>query len=156
MDMPQVPEQGLEQPGTAEQQIDMEIVVGQVGRAIAGTFGGEYQHQSGGGGAGGYYEFTSLAELDGIITRIKAMRVKTADAGDMFLQAIGFVEPPAEDIMSVMQANATRNSLQLGLEHNRALLRQADAAIAKFETSRQQYASTEHGVASDLKTQYRG
>ncbi|MCE7009955.1 hypothetical protein LWC34_45190 [Kibdelosporangium philippinense] len=154
--MPAGFEQDQGQPATAGQQIDTEIAVTQSGRAIAGVLGGEYHHQSGGGGAGGYYEFTSLGELDSIITRLKAVREKIYDARNKFAQAIGFVEPPAQDVLSVLQANATRNSLQLGLEHNRALLREADAAIAKFESSRKQYASTEHSVTSDLKSQYRG
>ena len=58
--------------------------------------------------------------------------------------------------MSVLQANATRASLEAGYRHNRALLNAAEAAIAKLETSRKNYAETEHDTKSALNRQYRG
>jgi hypothetical protein len=105
-------QQDQAQPGTAEQQVDAEIVVAQVGQAIAGTFGGEYHHESGGGGTSGYYEFTSLAQLDEIINEFKAVRDDIAEDGRKLFRAQGLITPPAEDIMSVMQANATVASIK--------------------------------------------
>ncbi|MCE7008540.1 hypothetical protein LWC34_37870 [Kibdelosporangium philippinense] len=151
--------EGLEQdqePGTAEQQVDSEIVLGQVGGAIASAFDGEYEHHSGGGGAGGYYEFTSLAELDGIIARVKAVHETILTDGEKFQRAAELAQPPAADIMSVMQAKATQQWLIRAYEHNQMLLQVANAAIRKLETSRKLYASTEQGVTSDMNNQYEG
>src|SRR5262245_32445191 len=94
--------------GSAEEQIDFEVKAAQTTYAIAGTFGAEYQHQSGGGG-GGYYEL-SLADLDEIIAEVKFEADGIAKDGRKIQHAIGLVEPPAKDIMSQLQAQATINS----------------------------------------------
>jgi hypothetical protein len=90
--MPVGPEQ--DRQGTAAEQVDAEITLTQVGRIIVGAFGGEYEHQSGGGGTGGHYEFTSLADLDGIITDLTFERDGIFEDGAKIRYAIGLVEHP--------------------------------------------------------------
>jgi hypothetical protein len=136
-------QQGQEQPGTAEQQVDAEIVVAQVGRA--------YQHESGGGGAGGYYEFTSLAQLDEIITELKTVADGIATDGLKLERAQSLITPPAEDIMSVVQANATIASLKAAREHNGRMLAAAEAEITKLEAARQAYAQVEDASAQSFR-----
>lgn len=138
-----------EQPSPAQQQIEAEIAVTQASRAVAEMFGGEYAHQSGGGGAGGYYEFTSLAELDGLIAELRAVRDDIADDGRELNRAIGVVVPPARDIMSQLQAQATIASWEAAREHNRRMHAAADEEIAKLEAARKAYAEAEDaGVQS--------
>ncbi|MCE7001646.1 hypothetical protein LWC34_02140 [Kibdelosporangium philippinense] len=142
-----------EQPGSAAEQVDAEIAVAQVGQIIVGTFGGEYQHQSGGGGAGGHYEFTSLAELDGIIADLKFELDGIFSDGNKIRQAIGLVEPPARDIMSQLQAQATINSWQLALDHNQRMWHAANAEIDKLEAARKAYSHTEDVNTAKMKNQ---
>jgi hypothetical protein len=132
-----------DQPGPVLQQIRAEIAAAKVGSAIADLFGGEYTHHSGGGGAGGYYEFTSLADLDSIITELKTVRDDITEDGWMLGRAIGTVVPPAQDIMSQMQAQATIASWDAAREHNRRMQAVADAEIAKLEDARKAYAQVE-------------
>jgi hypothetical protein len=132
-----------EQSGPAEQQVDTEVTVTQVGRAIAGMFGSEYAHRSGGGGSGGYYEFTSLVQLDEIVTELKTVADDIAEDGRELEQAIGLVVPPARDIMSQLQAQATIASWTAAREHNRRMQAAAEAEIAKLEAARQAYAQAE-------------
>jgi hypothetical protein len=113
------------QSGSAEQQIDAEITTGKAVGAVVGGFGGEYHHQSGGGGFDGYYEYASLADLDAIITRLTAVHDTIKSDGDKFMHVLELIKPPAADVMSVMQANATRASVTAGYLH-RALFSRLD------------------------------
>ncbi|MCE7009316.1 hypothetical protein LWC34_41855 [Kibdelosporangium philippinense] len=142
-----------DQSGTAAEQIDAEVATAQAGRIIVGTFGGEYEHQSGGGGAGGHFEFTSLTELDGIIADLKSEREGIFNDGSKIRYAIGLVEPPAKDIMSQLQAKATINSWQLAFEHNQRMLAAADAEIAKLEAARNAYSHVEEGNTASMRKQ---
>jgi hypothetical protein len=144
-------QQAPEQPGPVEEQIDVEITATQVGRAIAGMFGGEYEHQSGGGGVGGYYEFTSLAHLDEIITELKTVADDIGEDGRELERAISLVVPPARDIMSQLQAQATIASWTAAWEHNRRMRAAAEAEIAKLETARQAYAQVEDASTKSFR-----
>ncbi|CAM3552740.1 hypothetical protein KIPE111705_13845 [Kibdelosporangium persicum] len=140
-----------EQSEPARQQIDTEIAVTQTGRAIAAMFGGEYAHQSGGGGAGGYYEFTSLAELDEIITEIKTVADGIIEDSRKLYHARGLMTPPAKDIMSVLQANAAAASVEAAYEHNGRMSAAAEAEIVKLEAARQAYARVEDVSAQSFR-----
>ncbi|MBP2331014.1 hypothetical protein JOF56_011399 [Kibdelosporangium banguiense] len=140
-----------EQTGSAQQQVEAEVTVTQVGRAIAGMFGGEYTHQSGGGGAGGHYEFTSLTELDEIITELKIVADGIIKDGRKLDDAQALVSPPANDVMSVLQANAAVVSIQAARDHNRRMSAAAEAEIAKLETARQAYAQVEGTSAQSFR-----
>nr|WP_157527429.1 hypothetical protein [Kibdelosporangium sp. MJ126-NF4]CEL14841.1 hypothetical protein [Kibdelosporangium sp. MJ126-NF4]CTQ96528.1 hypothetical protein [Kibdelosporangium sp. MJ126-NF4] len=135
------------QSGPAQQQVETEVAVAQVSQAIAGMFGGEYNHQSGGGGAGGHYEFTSLAELDSIITELKTMADSITLDGESLDRARSLITPPADDIMSTLQTKITVFSLTAAFEHNRAMCLAAEAEISKLVKAREAYAQAEnHGA----------
>lgn len=129
--------------GTARQQVDDEVTVAQVGRAVANMFDGHYDHQSGGGGTGGRYEFTSLAELDTIIAELKTMTDGIAQDGAKLYGAVSLIRPPADDVMSVLQAQAAVDSLLAAADHNQRMLAAAEAEIAKLKAARQAYAQVE-------------
>ena len=132
-----------EQSGSARQQVDEEVTTAQVGQAITGMFGDTYEHQSGGGGAGGHYEFTSLAELDTIITELKSIANGIAQDGTQLNRAGGSITPPADDVMSVLQADITVSSILAAVEHNERMLSAAEAEIKKLEAARRAYSQAE-------------
>jgi hypothetical protein len=116
--------------------------LGQAGYVITG---------SGGGGTGGQYMFASLAELDGIITAWETLRDRIGAREEKFRRAISLISPPAEDIMSRLQAQTTLQSLKKAQEHNQAMYTYADGYVTKLKTSRSQYASNERGSAALLR-----
>lgn len=86
--------------------------LGQAGYSITG---------SGGGGAGGQYVFADLDQINGIISDAERLLTDIRDDGASLLRAQQRVEPPAEDIMSVMEAEATVRSLDQAITHNQAM-----------------------------------
>ncbi|ONI79300.1 hypothetical protein ALI144C_26095 [Actinosynnema sp. ALI-1.44] len=119
------------------------MAAAQFGQAIASMFGSEYNHQSGGGGTGGHYEFTSLTELDAIITELKTLADGIARDGRRLYSAMGLIAAPADDVMSALQINATVTSISAARLHNHQMLRAADAEIAKLQAARTAYAQVE-------------
>lgn len=115
--------------------------LGQAGYAITG---------SGGGGAGGQYVFASLEELDDIIAEWDALRDRIRGRGDKLAQAIAMIEPPAEDIMSRLQANTAVRSLQKAEEHRKAMEAYARNYVEKLHAARAQYATTDADNAARL------
>ncbi|ALG07896.1 hypothetical protein AOZ06_14100 [Kibdelosporangium phytohabitans] len=105
--------------------------------------GSEYNHQSGGGGAGGHYEFTSLAELDTIITELKSVADGIAQDGNKLHRTAEVIAPPAADIMSSLQTEATVTSIDAARLHNQQMLAAAEAEIAKLQAARTAYAQVE-------------
>jgi hypothetical protein len=116
--------------------------LGQAGYVITG---------SGGGGGGGQYVFASLGELDGIITAWEALRDRIAARDTKFKRAISLISPPAEDVMSRMQAHETVRSLQKAQTHNLAMYTYADGYVTKLKAARSQYAATDVDSAARLR-----
>lgn len=133
-----------------EQQVGMQISIGKVKDWVGGVFGRDWESEVGGGGAGGEYVFADLAELDEIIKQWEAQRDAIRADGDQIRQAIGFVMPPADDEMSVRQADATTDSLNRLLEHNTAMFDYAQAYVEKLKAARGHTAATDSDNASTL------
>lgn len=121
--------------------------LGQAGYAIAG---------SGGGGAGGQYVFASLAELDGIIAEWEALRDRIRGRGAMLSRAITMVEPPADDLMSKLQANTAAHSLERAQEHRQAMEDYATSYVEKLQAARARYAAMESNSAAQLRQAGKG
>lgn len=115
---------------------------GQAGYAITG---------SGGGGAGGQFVFADLGELDGIIAELETIRDDIRKDGDKLWRAQQLIEPPAEDIMSRVQAKAVVDCLEKAIDHNKKMRDYADAEITKMRAARNTYASTDEASAARLR-----
>ncbi len=116
--------------------------LGQAGYAITG---------SGGGGAGGQYVFASLEELDDIIADWEALYIRIRNRAAKLARAIGLIEPPAEDIMSRLQANTAVRSLEKAEEHRKAMENYARNYVEKLRAARAQYATTDADNAARLR-----
>lgn len=116
--------------------------LGQAGHAITG---------SGGGGTGGQYLFANLEELDDIIAEWLALYSRIHARGEKLKQAIGLIEPPAEDTMSRLQANAAFRSLMKAEDHRFAMENYAAGYIKKLQDARAQYALTDTDNAARLR-----
>lgn len=116
--------------------------LGQAGYAITG---------SGGGGAGGRYVFASLEELDDIIADWEALHDRIRNRAAKLKRAIGLIEPPAEDIMSRLQANTAVRSLEKAEAHRQAMENYARNYVEKLRAARAQYAGTDADNAARLR-----
>lgn len=103
----------------------------QAGYAITGT------------AEGGDYVFTDLAELDKIIGDWEALRDRIKDRYDKFAHAIGLIEPPAEDIMSRLQAATATYSLEQAQSHSQTMYLYASGYVEKLHAARVRYTATE-------------
>ena len=135
----------------ADQQIDQQISLGNVVDRLGSMFGADWETPAGGGGTGGQFMFASIPELDAVIaqweTEVEAIK---ADAITID-EAAGFVEAPAEDGMSVGQADATRQSLIKLKEHNVAMRGYAEEYVKKLKASRASMVNTDQGNETQLR-----
>ena len=115
--------------------------LGQAGHAVTG---------SGGGGAGGQYVFASLKELDDLIANWEALRDRIWGRDVKFRRAISLIAPPAEDMMSRLQAQGVVGSLTKAKAHNLAMFTYADGYVTKLKAARAQYAKTDADNAALL------
>ena len=127
--------------------MDENEALGRVGSVFGDLLG---QDPFSGGGAG-IYLFADLAELDSVTTQWRAERDKIQDRHDKISQAIALVSPPADDMMSVGQAEAFTSSLQKLKEHNLALLDYADEYIHKLNAVRASYTDIEDPNTASMK-----
>lgn len=116
--------------------------LGQAGHNVAG---------SGGGGAGGRYLFASLAELDEIIEEWKALRSRIERRGNKLAQASRLIEPPAEDVMSRLQAGAAFASLQKAEAHRKAMEAYAADYVERLQAARAEYAASDAAGAAAVR-----
>ncbi|MFL6143206.1 MAG: hypothetical protein ACJ72N_15250 [Labedaea sp.] len=121
--------------------------LGQAGYAITG---------SGGGGAGGQYVFASLAELDGLITDWEALRDRIRDRDVKFRRAISLIAPPADDLMSRLQAKGVVGSLVKAQAHNLAMFTYADGYVTKLKAAHAQYAAIDADNAALIRRSGQG
>jgi hypothetical protein len=143
--------QGQQPSPPADKQIDQQISLGNVIDRLGSLFGADWQTPAGGGGTGGQFMFASIAELDAVIAQWeKELEAIRAD-GITIDEAAGFVEPPAQDGMSVGQADATRQSLIKLREHNTAMRGYAEEYIKKLKASRASMTNTDQGNEAQLR-----
>jgi hypothetical protein len=106
---------------------------------------------SGGRSAGGRYLFTDLAELDGLISEWQALLGRIKFRGEKLGQAIRLIEPPAEDVMSRLQAGAALASLQKAEEHRQLMERYAANYVAKLQKARDEYVASDVDAAAVVR-----
>lgn len=138
-----------EGPGTPEQQVRFEVALDKTLRAVAGMFGADHQPQAGGGG-NGKWVFTSVEQLDSLIKRWTEVRDATYIRRDKIRDAQQLVQAPAGDIMSRIQANAFKDSLQVMRDHAHNMYTYADAYVQKLKTTRSEYMNTESTNAASM------
>lgn len=144
-------QQGQQPPPGAGEQIDQQISLGKVMETLGSLFGTEWETTAGGGGTGGQFMFASIADLDAVIAQWETELVAITTDGDAIDQAAGFVEPPAQDGMTVGQADATRESLIKLKEHNIAMRDYAVGYIEKLKASRASMVNTEQGNQAQIQ-----
>lgn len=133
-------------------QIQLEISTGRVMEWLGGLFGNEWENSAGGGGTGGQFMFASVDELNTVISQWQAEHDAIKSDGVKIDQAAGFITPPAEDGMSVAQADATRQSLVTLRQHNEAMQAYAEQYIAKLVASRDSMVNTEANNQAQLRS----
>lgn len=105
----------------------------------------------GAGGSGGQYVFADLAEIDGIIADLEELTTGIHSEDEAYAQAIRLAAPPAEDYLSVEQANAYVAALEKGRSHSRAMAGYADDMLAELRAARQAYADSDATSAAQLR-----
>lgn len=141
-----------EDPGTPADQVDQEIAATQVSewwRSLFG-FGDPTEHESGGGGTGGQYMFTSPEELAVVIGKWEDERDAIQADQNQIAEAYWAIKNPAGDNMSQGQAEASKTSLATMWEHNNAMLEYANGYIDKLKSSHAQMATTEDAVRHSM------
>ncbi|WP_143446601.1 hypothetical protein [Kibdelosporangium aridum] len=115
-------------------------------RAVTGILGTDYESRAvGGGGTNGKWVFTSLDQLDTLIKKWTGVRDAIRRRRDEILDARSLVYPPASDVMSRLQAEALKSSLDAMEKHADSMFRYADAYVKKLEETRTAYTATESG-----------
>jgi hypothetical protein len=145
-------QQGQQPPPPPDKQIDQQISLGRVMDQLGSLFGGGWETTAGGGGTGGQFMFADIGELDAVIKQWETEYEAIVKDGQTIFQAAGLIEPPAQDGMSVGQADATRQSLIKLREHNEAMKGYAEGYIKKLKASRASMANTDQGNAAQLNT----
>lgn len=141
-------------PGTPEDQVNQEITSTEVNewwRSLFG-FGDPSPHQAGGGGQGGQFMFANLEDLDAIIGQWEDEREAILADRQAIADAYRTISEPAGDVMSMLQAGASRDSLANLWQHSDAMLKYADNFIAKLHASRRQIAAGEDGAREQIRS----
>lgn len=106
---------------------------------------------TGGGGAGGTYMFTDLAELDAVIARWTSVRDRIEPHSQQLVAAAGAVYPPADDPASVRQAEALVKSVEAAKEHNDSVFRYAKGYVERLVAARAEYVATEEASTDQYR-----
>jgi hypothetical protein len=134
-----------------DQQVKLEISTGKVVEWLGGLFGTDWQTPTaGGGGTGGQFMFTNIAELDLVIAQWKSQRDAIQDDAAMIREAGGHIIAPAKDGMSGGMANTTKSSLRALYDHNQKMLQYANDYIHKLEASRASMVNTDQSGKSTM------
>lgn len=136
---------------TPEQRVATGIADARFGQAGLGSLGVGERLGTGGGGVG-QFVFADLAELKSVTDQWKVERDRIQQDNDEIRGAIGLCGPPAEDVMSVYQADALKKSLTEAWKHNQTMLDYADQYVQKLEASRKAMVGTEQDNAAKLRT----
>jgi hypothetical protein len=145
-----------EPPPSPEDQIKQQINLGAVAGWLGDLFGADWGKQAGGGGTGGQYMFADLNELNGVITQWETELEAIKKDGQAIRQAAALVEAPAQDGMTIAQAEVTRTSLTTLREHNDAMRDYAQGYLDKLRASRDSIANNEANNVGTIKSADRG
>ncbi|GAA4414277.1 hypothetical protein ACFQV2_02170 [Actinokineospora soli] len=140
---------GTEQTPGSDQQIDGQVAIVNLLDALP-FFGDAARNAyvSGGGGAGGKFEISSLAELDALIGQWESLVEQMDISRQKLQQASRHVQPPANDMPSRSEAKATLESITAAIDHNVSMRNYADAYVKKLKAARTDYAGTESDNAA--------
>ncbi len=124
-------------------------------RAVTGILGTDYESRAvGGGGTNGKWVFTSLDQLDTLIKKWTGVRDAIQDRRQKINAAQREIYPPANDIMSRLQANALDRSLEAMAAHADSMYNYADAYVNKLQNARTAYTSIEGSNTGRMKNTY--
>lgn len=142
---------GTEQTPGSDQQIDGQVAIVNLLDALP-FFGDAARNAyvSGGGGAGGKFEISSLAELDALIGQWESLVEQMDLSRDKLSGALQFVQPPADDAPSRSEASATQDSINAAIDHNMSMRDYAQAYVDKLKAARADYAGTEDANATNV------
>jgi hypothetical protein len=147
-------QQGGAEPLPPDQQIQQQISLGAVKNWLGNLFGQDWETSAGGGGTGGQYMFTSLAELDAVIAQWKEQKEAIFEDGRKIRQAAGAIVAPAGDGMSGGMKDSSLASLNALYKHNQEMFKYADEYIKKLEASRASMANTDQSGKSTMDNVY--
>jgi hypothetical protein len=133
---------------TPEAQINTEVAFDQTLHTLARVIGVNFEAQAGGGNVNGNWVFTDLNELDELIRQWSDIRQSLYTRAGKIRRVAATVQPPAEDMMSVRQAQAFTNSLQAMQQHAQEMSAYAGAYLQKLEQARTGYAIAEQDNAA--------
>jgi hypothetical protein len=141
-----------EEPGTPAEQVDREIASAEVSSWWRSLFGFGEEYEAGGGGTGGQFTFANVEELDSCIARWEQERDGIMADRDAIADAFYAVAPPAGDIMSRGQADASQTSLANMYIHSDSMLKYAENYILKLRDSRGQIQAQEDSARDQLRS----
>jgi hypothetical protein len=141
-----------EQPAGSDEQIDQQVTTVEFMENMP-FFGTLFSngYQSGGGGEGGHFAISSLAELDALISRWEGIVDKIDTSGRKIDTALQYVQPPAQDGPSQTEAEKTTTSLMEAQRHNMVMSQYAQNYIKKLKAARGDYANTEETNTSTVQ-----
>lgn len=143
-----------QEPLSAEEQVHTEIDTAQsqawLDRLVGDTSGADV----GGGGQNGKFMFANLAELDSVLGLWgEELRAIEADR-DEIQKALDNINDPANDMMSRMSANTSRESLEAMKQHNEQMLKYTNDYIVKLEESREEMANQDASGQGQMRAVY--
>jgi hypothetical protein len=128
---------------TPEEQINAEVMADQTLHTLAGLFGANFDAQTGGTSTSGAWVFTDLAELDAMIRQWSEVSDELDTRMHKIQRTATIIQPPADDLMSVIQTNSLVGSLGAMVEHVEAMLGYTKTYVKKLQQARGEYAITE-------------
>lgn len=92
--------------------------------------------------------FTDLEDLDEMIRQWSNIESTLTDRARAIAHASETILPPADDIMSAVQADALRNSLSAMRQHTIDMARYAESYVTKLRHAYNGYTATEQNNAA--------
>jgi hypothetical protein len=144
-----------EEPLSPEEQLGAEINLVQLDKQLRTLVGApESQYEAGGGGDKGQFMFADLAELDSVIAKWEKQEVDIEDDRQHIQSALDSIQDPAADMMSRFQAEASRNSLNAMLEHNRQMAKYTADYLNRLRQSRTDMANQDAAGRDQMNAVY--
>ena len=140
--------------GTPADQINQEIAATKVTGWVSALLGADWKTSAGGGGSGGKFMFASLPELDAVIGAWRQEITSIMGDRDQILSTADVVNQPAGDPMSLMQADAARESLRVMWKHSVEMLKYAETFLGNLEKARAQMQTTEDAAHTSMRRVY--
>jgi hypothetical protein len=144
-----------QEPLTPEEQLGAEIDLAKVTNQLYTLVGApDQQYAAGGGGDKGKFVFADLAELDSVISMWEKQALDIEDDRQHIQSALNQIQDPAGDIMSRVQAQTSRGSLDAMLEHNRQMAKYTTDYINRLRQSREEMANQDASGSGQMNAVY--